>query len=248
MGSWGDPRVRNRPMQTTEDRQFVDLMQAPLRALIVANGSLPNEALVRAEIDSADYTLAADGGANSLHALGMTCHAIIGDFDSIDADALPGIERIPTPDQEHTDLDKAIEHLITIGYRQIAMIGVTGTRLDHSFGALEMLIKYGRIALLRLIDDVGCACLAGDEVTFNVVPGQTVSLLPIGTVESVNTEGLKWNLKGEKLASGVRDGISNVALGDSVTVRTRGGNLVVYLHHRQPLPGAVRAGHDPTPR
>lgn len=226
-------------MQTTEDRQFAELVGSQLRALVVANGTLPAERLVRAEVGSADYILAADGGANALAAMGLTAHAVIGDFDSVAPDSLPDVLRIPAPDQNHTDLDKALDHLISLGYRQIAVIGATGDRLDHTFGAVEMLVKYGRSVTLRLLDDVGCACLADDDTTLSTTAGQVVSLLPVGVVESVSTDGLKWELKGERLAPGVRDGISNVALGESVGIRVRGGNLVVYLHN---APGRSCAG------
>jgi len=217
-------------MDVIQDRELPGIAQRPMRALIVANGVLPSLEIVRTEVDCADYVLAADGGANSLQELGLTCHAVLGDFDSIAPDALNGIERIPAYDQDHTDLDKALSHVIDLGYTDVVMIGVTGGRLDHTYGALEMLVKYGRKVNLRLMDDTGCAKLAVDDITLRSRPGQLISLLPMGPVKSVTTEGLKWELKGESLASGVRDGISNVALGENISIRSVSGDLIVYLH------------------
>jgi thiamine pyrophosphokinase len=217
-------------MDSIQERELSVISERRCRALIVANGTLPAESLVRTEVECADYVVAADGGANALHALGLAFHAVIGDFDSVADDAAPGVERISMPDQNFTDLDKALDHVVGLGYEHVVMMGVTGGRLDHSFAAVEMLVKYGRKVSLRLIDDIGCATLVGDEITLRTKAGQTVSLLPIGVVQAVTTEGLKWPLKGETLAAGVRDGISNVAVGDSVTIRASGGSLVVYLH------------------
>lgn len=179
----------------------------------------------------ADYILAADGGANALAAMGIVPHAVLGDFDSL-AVALPdSVERISAPDQDYTDLDKAVAFLIERGAARITLAGATGDRLDHTFGALSVLAKYGRRVPITLLDDTGSAFLLNGAVEFPTKPGQMISLLPLGLVEKIATTGLKWNLAGESLAPGQRDGISNEATGDRAAISVSSGDLIVYVHH-----------------
>jgi thiamine pyrophosphokinase len=203
-------------------------------ALVVANGvPLSHERLLAAVAD-ADYVLAADGGVNALLSAGITPQALLGDFDSLSADLPESIVRIPARDQNYTDLDKAIGFLIESGAGRITMTGVTGGRLDHTLGALGVLAKYGRSLPLILMDDYATGVLVDGEIELLTTPGQTISLLPLGTVESIATTGLKWNLSNETLGLGKRDGTSNVATGDSVTITVGAGDLVAYIHHRAP--------------
>ncbi len=201
-----------------------------MRALIVANGTPPGAERLAEAIDAADFVLAADGGANKLAALGLRCDCILGDFDSLDLAVFPNVPRVAAVDQDHTDIDKAIAYAIAQGATSIVMTGVTGDRLDHTFGALSMLVKYGRKVDLALLDDVGRARLVNDEIVIPTHASQAVSLLPLGHVEGVSTMGLRWELDGDSLAAGVRDGISNEATGDTVSVTCWGGDLVVYWH------------------
>jgi thiamine pyrophosphokinase len=63
-------------------------------------------------------------------------------------------------------------------------------------------------------------------VQFDAPPGATVSLLPLGEVQGVRTEGLKWALHGETLNIGTR-GVSNVVVSSPVSVTWEQGYLVV---------------------
>jgi thiamine pyrophosphokinase len=82
-----------------------------------------------------------------------------------------------------------------------------------------------------LIDEIGEARVVLGESTFETSIGQTISLMPLSDIPNVITTGLRWNLTGEGLAPGVRDGISNVAVSDRVTISSPTAPLVIYLHH-----------------
>jgi thiamine pyrophosphokinase len=155
---------------------------------------------------------------------------VLGDFDSLAPDTLPNVPRIAAADQDHTDIDKAIAYMIAQSASRIVMTAVTGDRLDHTFSALSMLVKYGRKIDISLLDEIGRARLVDDEIAIPSRPGQTFSLLPIGKVEGVATMGLRWELDGDTLQAGVRDGISNEAIGNMVSINCWGGDLIVYWH------------------
>ncbi|HEY3331151.1 MAG TPA: thiamine diphosphokinase [Capsulimonadaceae bacterium] len=202
-----------------------------MRALIVANGTLPSYDRLRSAISDAEYVVAVDGGANGLHSLGLTAHAVLGDFDSVIPGSLPAVPRISAADQDYTDLDKAVQILIDKGASTITMTGVTGDRLDHTFGALCVLAKYGRRIPITLLDEVATGRLVVKNFIMKATIGQTISLLPLGIVQGVTTTGLRWPLHDDLLALGRRDGLSNRASSETVTVTAKDGNLVIYAHH-----------------
>jgi thiamine pyrophosphokinase len=202
-----------------------------MNALIVANGQLPEYKLLVEAVRSADFVLAADGGANRLLKLGMTCDAILGDFDSLLSDILADIPRIEASDQNFTDLDKSVSYLIGQGAKSIIMTGVTGLRLDHTFGALSTLAKYGRKIDLSFFDNFATTRLVVGSIEIDTLPGQTISLLPITPSRGINTTGLRWQLNNETLCAGARDGISNEAISEKVTVDVLSGDLAVYIHY-----------------
>ncbi len=202
----------------------------PRAGLIVGNGVLPRDAILRLEIARAEFVLAADGGANRLLTRGIEPDAVLGDFDSADIGSLPEhVQRIPAPDQNHTDLDKATIYLLGEGYDAITMTGVTGDRLDHTFAAIALVCRYKA----RLVDDVGQAvCVAGPGmVEVPTFAGQIVSLLPCGLVSGLTTVNLKWNLRGAEFNFAERDGTSNQATSDFAQVFVQSGMVVVYAHH-----------------
>jgi thiamine pyrophosphokinase len=200
-------------------------------AFIVANGSLPPTEIIASLLVDAPFILAADGGADKLLEIGVVPNAVLGDFDSASSDLPASIDQILRPDQDHTDLDKAISYLCENGFDTIWMTGVTGDRLDHTYGSLSMLIKYGNRVDLTLVDSVGTAKLVTGSICLETEIGQLISLLALGKVEGIATTGLKWNLEAEALEPGVRDGISNEAAGKHVTVSIQSGKLIVYVHH-----------------
>ncbi|HEX5324448.1 MAG TPA: thiamine diphosphokinase [Capsulimonadaceae bacterium] len=203
-------------------------------ALIVANGEPPARERLLEAVSRADFVLAADGGANILLAAGVTPNAVLGDFDSLAVPLPDTVEQVQAPDQNHTDLDKSVAYLVELGALGITMTAVTGGRLDHTFGALAVLAKYGRLMPLAILDDFATALLVNGQISLSTSPGQLISLLPLGAVDDVTTTGLKWNLTHESLGPGLRDGTSNVANETEVTICVGAGDLVAYIHHLTP--------------
>ena len=71
----------------------------------------------------------------------------------------------------------------------------------------------------------------GVTFSFEVIKGQTISLIPIGgPATGINTNGLFWELK-----EGVLDcdfiGISNIALKETVTISIKNGSLLCFVNH-----------------
>ena len=201
-------------------------------ALIVANGLIPPDGLITKLLTGSPYILAADGGADKLLEIGIVPDAVLGDFDSVSDTLPPQIKRLYSPDQNYTDLDKAVMYLREEGYTSITITAATGGRLDHTIGALSVLAKHGREVDLTLVDSVGTAKLVDGDMSIATEVGTVISLLALGRVSSITTSGLKWDLNNEFLSTGLRDGISNVAVAQLITINAAEGDLIVYIHSR----------------
>lgn len=210
-------------------------------AVVVANGPLPDGVGERLLTDAraADLLIGVDGGARHLRALGLRPHVITGDFDSLSESeratfAAEGVALVPTPDQDYTDLDKALTYTIAErGARRVRIYAATGGRLDHLYSVLSALVKHGRQADVRLVDDVGETWRARstDVLSGPTLPGRTLSLMALGPVTGITLSGVRWPLSDDTLAPGVRDGTLNEVTADTVTLSVGSGALLVLLHH-----------------
>ncbi|MDX1931143.1 MAG: thiamine diphosphokinase [Capsulimonadales bacterium] len=219
-------------------------------AVLVANGVLTDEAALRLRVAAADADLlvGVDGGTYHLLRLGLLPHAVTGDFDSLaETDrrrlAEQGVRVFPTPDQDYTDLDKAIAaSLAEFGATKIRVFAATQGRLDHVFSVLSTIIKYGDRADLRLVDEDGETWLVRRSVTISdrTLPGRTLSLLAMGRVEGITLTGVRWPLTGESLEPGVRDGTLNLVTEETVSLSVTSGPLLLMLHWPPRTEGSAR--------
>ena len=212
-----------------------------MRVVLVANG--PFEEVcpdrLRESVASAGFVVGIDGGTRTLNRLGLTPTHVTGDFDSLrqeerDALAEQGVEIVPTPDQDFTDLDKALRFAFEeLGATDAKVFGATGGRLDHLYSVLSVLIQHARTRNVTLVDRVGEVFLVrgATELRGAELVGRTLSLLALGPVEGIITTGVAWPLTGERLAPGERDGTLNVVTEETVTISCASGDLLVYLHH-----------------
>jgi thiamine pyrophosphokinase len=202
-------------------------------ALIVCNGDIgmTNNAF-RAQIGDDPFLVCADGGANRLRRWKIRPHLIIGDLDSViplTKRVFSDVETIVLTDQNSTDLEKALNYLIERNYKRAVIFGATGNQIDHTLANISILLKYkGRIDLL-IKDAMFDIFFVPREKTLPARAGQRISLMPTGICRGITTEGLRYPLSNEALEFGVREGTSNEALGDSVTVRVNEGNLLMMV-------------------
>lgn len=212
-----------------------------MHALLCANAPFSEEAavLLQDAALSADWLVGVDGGARTLLRYGLTPQIVTGDGDSLSeheraALRATGAQLVPTPDQDYTDLDKALTYMVEAhGATQLTVFGATGGRLDHSYSVFSALLKHGRRARVQLIDETArYEAIQGQwHCTGPELVGRTLSLLAFGRVEGVTTTGLRWPLTDDWLAPGHRDGTLNQVVESTITVQVGSGELIVMLHH-----------------
>ncbi|TAK62783.1 MAG: thiamine diphosphokinase [Bacteroidetes bacterium] len=214
---------------------FLALRQiSDMKALIIANGKLPPQRIVRALVREADYIVCADGGANHARRLAITPDIIVGDFDSITTATkrfYKNVPHYPIADQNSTDLEKAIRFCIERKMGEANIIGAFGERLDHTTGSLGCFKKFRGEIVLRFIDKEAVVSLIVKKITMQTTIGEKISLIPLDRCEGVTTKHLKYAVRNGVLELGVQEGTSNVALANSVTVSVKKGTLLLYRFH-----------------
>ena len=203
----------------------------PKRALIIANGDPPKKQRLELLLKRVGIVICADGGANTALKMGITPDVIVGDLDSIHAEALVKFRKVPIHedrDDQTTDLEKAIAWAVESKYDHLTVVGASGKRLDHSVGNLGVLRKFYPDAIITFVDDWGELCYVGREYSFEAQKGDVVSLIPLNRCEGVSTKGLKHALDDEGLELGVREGTSNVVIMSPVSIKVRKGHLLLY--------------------
>ena len=210
------------------------------RAIIFANGHLPDLEPARRLICPEDALIAADGGTQHILALGLLPSLVIGDLDSLAADNRRRLEgssveiRQYPRDKNETDLELALHSALDEGYRSILILAALGGRLDQSLGNLALLTDPSLAEVdVRLDDGIEEVFFVRKQADIQGRPGDTVSLLPWGgPAEGVTTEGLRWPLRGETLYPDKTRGVSNEMLGETASVTIQSGLLLV-VHRRQ---------------
>jgi thiamine pyrophosphokinase len=209
------------------------------RVIIFANGEIPNLDKARLLLREADFIICADGGTRHAFALNIQPNLLIGDMDSAEREQLQNlkennvaIELFPH-DKNETDLELAIRRAIELEPRQIIIVAALGGRLDQTLGNIALLNNDRHPSLdIRLDDGVEEIFICRDQVQVHGKGGDVVSLIPWqGPVTNVRTEALKWPLKNETLYPDKTRGISNEMLGNTASVST-GSGLLLIVHRR----------------
>jgi thiamine pyrophosphokinase len=203
------------------------------KAIIFANGSLPQPSLVRKAIRKGDFIIAADGGMHHLLNLDVRPDLVIGDLDSLETRTIrlikkQQIEIIQHPvDKDETDLELAINEAVKRKHREVLVIAATGGRLDQILANILLLVKVSDPMKIQFSNGNEEVFVIHRHAVLRGQSGETVSLIPVnGTAGGITTSGLKYLLKNEDLEPGSTRGISNEMLGTLAQVRLRKGKLL----------------------
>jgi len=213
------------------------------RALIFANGLLPDLDSARKLLQTGDVLYAADGGASHILRLGLLPSQVVGDLDSINKEELEKllsagvrIEQHPK-DKDLTDLELTINRAVEDGHQKLVIVAALGGRLDMTLSNLNLLTRPDLLeGDVRMDDGREEAFFIREKAQIFGNAGDIVSLLPWGTmVERVTTIGLRWPLNGEDLNPYQTRSISNEMASHEAMIRIGSGSLLC-IHRRQLQP------------
>ncbi len=202
-------------------------------ALIIANGEACSEELLGQLLEWSPFVVVLDSAIHRVLDLGIKVDVLLGDFDrNLDLEAIQArqypLEIVHTPDQNKHDLDKAYEYLIEKGFPAVNVIWATGRRADHTMTNITNLVRYSNLLKIVLLDDYSKIFRLPNHYE-KWYPAQTpISLIPVGEVTQIATEGLVYNLQEENLTLGYRTGSSNETAQDGfVKISYQTGDLLL---------------------
>ncbi|MEK3747983.1 thiamine diphosphokinase [Paenibacillus sp. FSL E2-8871] len=204
------------------------------RVVIFAGGELSPEYFNL--LDEDDFIIGADQGALFLISHGYKPDIAVGDFDSVSPEALQDIESkskktitCDAVNKDLTDSEMALDIAMDQQPDSILLLGVTGTRIDHSLASIQMMTR----ALQRQIncyvmDTHNYITLTGSQAVINDLGYTYVSLLPLTPeVSGITLEGFQYPLTNATLKLGQSLGVSNKLVSSSGTVTIRSGLLLI---------------------
>ena len=157
-------------------------------AVIVANGQFPTHRIPLEVLENAPHIVACDGAVNYV----PYAEAVVGDGDSVPEEYLDRLIRID--EQEDNDQTKATRYCLQQGWRNIAYLGATGKREDHTLGNISLLVRYYRELGVNgiMFTDYGFFTPSNGPCLFDSFMGQQVSIFNFSCAR-IQSEGLRWN-------------------------------------------------------
>ena len=206
--------------------------------MLIANAPLRWHPKLAAMATSAQPLLAADGGANHLARIGLRPAVVVGDLDSVSPNTRAWLGEecmVDRPDQDRTDLDKALEYgFEELGITNLTVLAALGGRTDHDLGNLGLLARLAMGDRLTYeAADQRVLAVAG-EASLAANPGETWSFWTFDPTVRVTVEGVRWPLDNVSIDAGNRPSISNEAVDDLVRVHSAGGSVVVFRRFIEP--------------
>ena len=198
-------------------------------AVILANGDYPTAPIPLQILNEAPYVVCCDGGANEYITKGHLPNIIIGDGDSLCDEFRQQYASLihHNPDQETNDQTKAVQYLHAQGMNQIAIVGATGKREDHTIGNISLLMEYMRMGCeVRSYTDYGMFIPCRGTRTFDSHPGQQISIFNF-TAKDMKSNGLAYPIYD---FTTWWQGTLNRSTGSTFTIEAEGEYLVFLAY------------------
>lgn len=199
-----------------------------MRAVIIGNGSICDYEYIKSCLRDDDHIICADGGARHAQAMGITADVLIGDFDSLPHGAESAARVIEYPSRKNfTDGELCVDYAVEHGFSDVLLIGMTGSRLDHTINNIFLLFK---CRSGRLIDEHNEIFAFEGRLEIKNRRGKTLSIIPVdGDIEGITTSGLEYPLDNETLYFGRARGNSNVVVSDGALITAEKGRGIVIV-------------------
>ena len=206
------------------------------KAVILADGEFPLHKVPLELLKGADLLVCCDGAVKKLEGTGIIPDAIVGDMDTLEAELIDKYRSIihKDPDQESNDLTKAFKYTLSHQPGSISIIGATGRREDHTIGNISLLAEYASMTEIpiAIYTDHGIFTPMKESGCIKTAPGTRISLFAFGSDVRIESEGLKYPLKGVVFDSWWK-GTLNEASSEFVRLNISNGTVILFTLYRE---------------
>ncbi len=208
-------------------------------AVIISGGTLDRQMTLKTLADMEDsWIIGVDRGVEFLYRHGILPSYIVGDFDSLPEEIITYYRRrgdVPirayNPVKDASDTEIAVRLGVTLGCRQMVILGATGGRIDHLWANVQSLMipfKAGVEAVI--LDPQNRIRLIGGETHLfrEKAYGPYFSVFPLGeTVRGFDIRGAKYPLYNHMLTPYDSLCVSNEFEEDEVVIDFSGGTVIL---------------------
>lgn len=192
-------------------------------ALIIANGAACSQELMGQLLEWSPFVVVLDSAIERVFELDIKVDVILGDFDR---DFNPEkylnqqypLEIIHTPDQNKTDLEKALDFLIERGHQAANIIWATGKRADHTITNITNIVRFRNNLKIVILDDHSKIFLLPNHFEKWYPKDTKLSLIPIGEVHGTYSKNLYYPLQDDTLTLGYKTSSSNHVAEDGIVI------------------------------
>ena len=202
-------------------------------ALIIANGASCSFELLGQLLEWSPIVVVLDNAIDRVLQLDIKVDVLLGDFDGdfdpeIYKEKQYPLEIVYTPNQEKTDLEKALDYLVEKGHKAVNIVWATGKRADHTLANITNIVSYRDKIKIVIIDDHSKIFLLPKRFEKWYTANTPISLIPVGKVTGITSQNLFYSLQNDDLILGYRLGNSNhVAQDGIVTITHETGDLLL---------------------
>lgn len=198
---------------------------------IIANGEIIESQLIKTILSDVSVIIAADGGAVNCRILGIKPDYIIGDLDSVTPELrrhFSGTKIINRPDQNYTDMQKAIRFALTLSPRRLKILSAFGKRADHTIGNMLIFQEYWESVPIEIYDNYGkMQILNAGKHVIKGETGKTVSILSMTQVTNLTLKGFRYTISNRNFNPSFI-GVSNVYESENCQIEFDSGKLFLY--------------------
>ena len=200
-------------------------------ALIIANGASCSFELLGQLLEWSPIVVVLDNAIDRVLQLDIKVDVLLGDFDGdfdpeIYKEKQYPLEIVHAPNQEKTDLEKALDYLVEKGHKAVNIVWATGKRADHTLANITNIVSYRDKIKIVIIDDHSKIFLLPKRFEKWYTANTPISLIPVGKVTGITSQNLFYSLQNDDLILGYRSGNSNhVAQDGIVTITHETGDL-----------------------
>lgn len=185
----------------------------------------------KSAVQSAEFVIACDRGADYAKRLGITPHLIMGDFDSCTEELPSGIQTMRFPrEKDDTDTMCAVKYALEHGFTDITVACAFGGRFDHAVGIVQAAAYAAKNGARTTLLGEGekAFVFKNSSVTLEKTAGSSLSVFSLTDASyGVYEKGTKYTLDNAVLTNAFPLGVSNEWAENTAEIGVKDGILLV---------------------
>lgn len=186
------------------------------RCVIIGGAPINNYEYIKKNLRSDDFFIFCDSGLKHLQKLNVKPSVIVGDFDSFENPNMDVLTITLPKEKDDTDTMYGVKYALEQGFNDFLLLGVVGSRLDHTLGNITILWYLERKgATALIIDDYSEIEIIKNTTKYITNKFKYFSLLNLGgSVSQVSIENAKYDLNKAQITNYYPIGVSNEVIND----------------------------------